>query len=166
QAGRIRRNRPPHGAGRGSHGAAAAAIAVEFPSGTRERERSAPVDSLVAVPNIFEPEFSEAREYRCARLGEQAGAEHLGASLYELGPGQGMVFHYHVQREELLIVLRGCVGLRTAEGWEDLSAGEVVAFPRGEHGAHGFANRGPEVVRVLVVSETNAPNSSVYPDTN
>jgi uncharacterized cupin superfamily protein len=77
-----------------------------------------------------------------------------------------MVFHYHVQREELLIVLRGRLSLRSADGWEELSQGEVVAFPRGERGAHGYRNDGDEPVRVLMISEMNAPNISVYPDRN
>jgi uncharacterized cupin superfamily protein len=77
-----------------------------------------------------------------------------------------MVFHYHVQREELLIVLSGRLSLRTADGWEALPEGEVVAFPRGERGAHGYENRGEAPVRVLMISEMNAPNISVYPDTN
>jgi uncharacterized cupin superfamily protein len=45
---------------------------------------------------------------RATRVGEQAGGEWLGANVYELGPGDEMVFHYHVQREELLVVLEGC----------------------------------------------------------
>jgi uncharacterized cupin superfamily protein len=77
-----------------------------------------------------------------------------------------MVFHYHVQREELLIALTGRVSLRTAEGWRELGEGEIVAFPRGERGAHGFENHGDEPVRVLVLSEQNGPNISVYPDSN
>jgi uncharacterized cupin superfamily protein len=101
-----------------------------------------------------------------ARLAEAAGSEYLGASLYELEPGQQMVFHYHLQREELLIVLAGRVELRSAAGWEELPEGEVVAFPRGERGAHGYRNAGDVPARVLVVSEMNGPNISVYPDTN
>jgi uncharacterized cupin superfamily protein len=42
----------------------------------------------------------------------------------------------------------------------------VVAFPRGERGAHGYRNDSGEPVRVLVVGEMNGPNISVYPDTN
>jgi uncharacterized cupin superfamily protein len=42
----------------------------------------------------------------------------------------------------------------------------VVAFPRGEHGAHGYRNDSDKRVRVLVISEMTAPNISVYPDTN
>jgi|SRR5438067_8563090 len=103
---------------------------------------------------------------RAARVGERAGAEWLGASVYELMPGEEMVFHYHVQREELLVVLSGRLSLRTAAGWEELPEGEVVAFPRGERGAHGYRNGGDGLVRVLMVSEMNGPNISVYPDTN
>jgi uncharacterized cupin superfamily protein len=118
------------------------------------------------MPNISDPRFEEGAEWRRARLGDEAGCEHLGVSLYELAPGQEMVFHYHVQREELLVVLEGRLALRTAAGWEELPEGEVVALPRGERGAHGYANRTDEPVRVLLVSEMNAPNISVYPDTN
>jgi uncharacterized cupin superfamily protein len=103
---------------------------------------------------------------QAVRLAERAGAEALGASLYELQPGDEMVFHYHVQREELLIVLRGRPSLRTADGWEGLPEGEVVAFPRGESGAHGYRNDTDEPVRLLMISEMNGPNISVYPDTN
>jgi uncharacterized cupin superfamily protein len=119
------------------------------------------------MPNVFGPAIDdETSEWRRAKLGEQAGCEHLGISLYELAPGQGMVFHYHVQREELMIVLVGRVALRTAEGWEELPEGEVVAFPRGERGAHGFENRTDAPVRVLMLSEMTGPNVSVYPDEN
>jgi uncharacterized cupin superfamily protein len=117
------------------------------------------------VPNLNDP-IPAASELSVARLAEQAGSEHLGMSLYELQPGEGMVFHYHLQREELLVVVSGTLALRTAAGWRGLPEGEVVAFPRGERGAHGFENRSEEAVRVLVISEQNAPNISVYPDTN
>src|SRR5919204_1998757 len=89
------------------------------------------------------------------RLADRAGSEYLGASLYELQPGDEMVFHYHLQREELLVVLSGRLSLRTAAGWRELPEGEVVAFPRGERGAHGFENRGDGLVRALVISEQN-----------
>jgi uncharacterized cupin superfamily protein len=117
------------------------------------------------VPNLNEA-VPRGADLSVARLGQQAGAEHLGISLYELKPGEGMVFHYHLQREELLVVLSGRLALRTAAAWRELPEGEVVAFPRGERGAHGFENQSDGVVRVLMFSEQNAPNISVYPDTN
>jgi uncharacterized cupin superfamily protein len=118
------------------------------------------------VPNIYDAELEPVEAGRRSRVGEAAGGEHLGASLYELAPGDAMHFHYHLGREELLIVLSGRLSLRTGDGWTELPEGEVVAFPRGERGAHGFENRGEAAVRVLVVSEQNAPNVSVYPDEN
>jgi uncharacterized cupin superfamily protein len=101
-----------------------------------------------------------------ARLGELAGAHRLGLSVYELQTGEGMEFHYHLQREELLVVLHGRLSLRTASGWRDVPEGEVVSFPRGERGAHGYENRTEQPVRVLMLCEQNAPNVSVYPDTD
>jgi uncharacterized cupin superfamily protein len=118
------------------------------------------------VSNLRDEPESSADGLSVARVGERAGAEQLGASVYELDPGEEMVFHYRVQREELLIVLEGPLELRTADGWESLSNGEVVAFPRGERGAHGYRNVGDLPVRVLVVSEQTGPNISVYPDSN
>jgi uncharacterized cupin superfamily protein len=118
------------------------------------------------MSNLNDPRETMADGIRAVRLAERAGAEHLGASLYEVQPGEEMVFHYHVQREELLIVLEGRLSLRSAAGWEELPEGEVVAFPRGERGAHGYRNNGDESVRVLMMSEMDGPNISVYPDTN
>jgi len=118
------------------------------------------------MSNLNDPRETMADGIRAVRVAERAGAEHLGASLYEVQPGEEMVFHYHVQREELLIVLEGRLSLRSAAGWEELSEGEVVAFPRGERGAHGYRNNGDESVRVLMMSEMDGPNISVYPDTN
>jgi uncharacterized cupin superfamily protein len=118
------------------------------------------------VPNIRTEDLYDESGYRRARLADQAGAEHLGLTVYVLPPGTGMHFHYHLQREELLVVLEGTVALRAAQGWEDVSEGEVRAFPRGERGAHGYENRTDKIVRLLMFSEQNAPNVSVYPDTN
>ena len=116
------------------------------------------------MPNVYSSELQETEDYRFARLGEAANGEQLGMSLYELAPGQGMVFHYHVQREELMIVLSGQLSLRTGDGWASLPEGEVVGFRRGERGAHGLENRTQAPVRLVMVSEMNAPNISVYPD--
>jgi uncharacterized cupin superfamily protein len=132
----------------------------------RQRGQTGPGRHNGAIPNVYRPQLENEDGYRRARLGEHAGAEALGLSLYELAPGEKMVFHYHVQREELMIVIRGSVAVRTADGWEDLPEGEVVAFPRGERGAHGYKNKGTQPVRLLMVSEMNGPNISVYPDTN
>jgi uncharacterized cupin superfamily protein len=125
------------------------------------------------VPNVYEAEFEPDAEpgagffHRRARVGRAAGAERLGASLFELPSGTApFPYHVHYANEELLIVLRGRPSVRTPEGWRELDDGEVVAFPRGEHGAHQVANFAEAPARVLIVSEMNGPDVVRYPDSN
>jgi uncharacterized cupin superfamily protein len=123
------------------------------------------------MANIVEPEFDPPDEAagfvrRRARVGRQAGAERLGASLYELEPGEtAWPYHFHFGNEELLVVLRGRPHLRTPDGWRELSEGDVVAHPAGRRGAHQVTNRSDGPVRFLVVSEMVGPDVVVYPDT-
>jgi uncharacterized cupin superfamily protein len=122
------------------------------------------------VPNIFDPDFDEPREHEGfralrARTGYQLGAERLGASVWEVEPGQAAYpFHYHFTEEELVIVLEGQPSLRTPEGWRVLETGEAVSFRRGRQGAHQLVNRSPERVRFLAVSTNGEPDLVIYPD--
>ncbi len=101
-----------------------------------------------------------------APVGAQAGAQELGASVYELEPGVvGAPLHVHHANEELLLVLAGTLSLRGPDGTQLLSAGAVVAFPRGQAGAHSLVNRSDAPVRYLVVSTTHRPDVVEYPDT-
>jgi uncharacterized cupin superfamily protein len=122
------------------------------------------------MANLFDPEFDADQErpgftYRRAKLGRQAGAEKLGASLFEIPPGQATFpYHVHTANEELLIVVEGRPSLRTPSGWRELEPGEVVAFPVGDEGGHQIHNRSEEPARVLVVSTMIAPEVNLYPD--
>jgi uncharacterized cupin superfamily protein len=122
------------------------------------------------MANLFEPEFDAESDrpgftYRRARLGRQAGSERLGASLFELAPGQAQFpLHYHLGNEELLIVVTGTPTLRTADGERELREGEVVALPVGERGVHQIVNRTQRPVRILLVSEMVGPDIVVRPE--
>ncbi len=122
------------------------------------------------MPNINDPVFDEPREqpgFQClrARLSRQAGSERLGLSLWEIPPGEAAYpYHYHLTEEELVLVLEGRPSLRTPAGWCQLEQGEVLAFPRGESGAHQFDNRTQETVRFLSVSTSGEPDIVLYPD--
>jgi uncharacterized cupin superfamily protein len=101
-----------------------------------------------------------------APVGAQAGARELAANIYELDPGAvGSPLHAHHANEELLLVLAGTPSLRGPDGTQLLSAGAVVAFPRGQAGPHSLVNRSDAPVRYLVVSTTNRPDVVEYPDT-
>jgi uncharacterized cupin superfamily protein len=122
------------------------------------------------VPNVFHSNLDEQGKrdgfrWRGESVALKAGSERLGASTYELPPGEATFpYHYHLANEELLIVLAGCPHLRSPGGWRQLDEGEVVAFPVGEGGAHQLVNRSDEPVRLLIVSEMRSPEICVYPD--
>jgi len=88
----------------------------------------------------------------------------LGASLYELGPGNFNIYHAHHGSEELLIVLRGRPTLRTPGDERQLEEGDVVHFPPGPEGAHGIRNDTEEPVRYLVAGTRVSPEVVEYPD--
>jgi uncharacterized cupin superfamily protein len=88
----------------------------------------------------------------------------LGASLYELRPGNFVVYHFHHGAEELLIVLRGRPTLKTEDGERQLAEGEAVHFPTGPDGAHGVRNDTDEPVRYVVAGIRVVPEIVEYPD--
>lgn len=110
------------------------------------------------MANVYEPDFDEPREHpgfscRRARIGHQLGTVKLGASVWELPPGQAAYpYHFHLGEEELVVVLRGTPSLRTADGWRELEEGEALSFPTGEQGAHQIVNRTDAAVSFLAVS--------------
>jgi uncharacterized cupin superfamily protein len=89
----------------------------------------------------------------------------LGASVFELGSGNTTAYHFHHGSEELVIVLRGRPTLRTPEGERQLAEGEVVHFPTGPDGAHGFRNDTDTPVRFVVTGIRVSPEVAEYPDT-
>ena len=122
------------------------------------------------MPNLNRPEFDDHREEpgfvaKRARLGRQAGAEKLGLSYWEVGPGQAAYpYHAHLTEEEIVIVLDGRPSMRTPDGWIELSEGDVVSFLPGDGGAHQLVNRTEDVVRFLAASTAGAPDITVQLD--
>src|SRR5207248_11175943 len=122
------------------------------------------------MPNVFRPDFDQQRDgepfrWRRAQLGHQAGAEQLGASLFELGPAASTFpSHCHHATEELVVVLDGRPTLRTADGERELAPGEVVACVPGPAGAHRIDNRTDAPATVLIVSTMVGPELVEYPD--
>jgi uncharacterized cupin superfamily protein len=119
--------------------------------------------------NVFDDEWGEQPEDwsggggKSKRLVQRGPL--LGASVYEFGPGNFGVYHFHHGAEELLIVLRGRPTLRTPEGERVLAEGEAVHFPRGPEGAHALRNDTDEAVRFIVAGTRVFPEVVEYPDT-
>ncbi len=106
---------------------------------------------------------------REAQIGPTIGAERLGASVYEVDPGESVnPYHYEGVEEEWLLVLQGSPTLRDPDGEHRLVAGDVVAFPAGPAGAHKITNRSDAVARIVMLSTIPRAEISicVYPDSD
>jgi uncharacterized cupin superfamily protein len=115
----------------------------------------------------YEPDDPDGYRAGMARFGPAIGASQLGASLYELPPGQSICrYHYEYPEEEWLVVLSGRVTLRHPGGEQELGAGDVVCFPPGPDGAHKVTCSGDEPARVLMASTKQTPAIAVYPDSD
>lgn len=101
-----------------------------------------------------------------ASVGERIGGQLIGASMSEVEPGDKLwPYHTHYLNEEWVIVLRGEPTLRTPEGEQTLTEGDVVCFPRGKKGAHQIVNRTDSPIRVLMLSSMIPGEVIEYLDT-
>jgi uncharacterized cupin superfamily protein len=113
----------------------------------------------------YDPADPEGFRTGMFRLGSEARAEHTGASVYELPPGQAVCpYHYEYGEEEWVLVLQGRPTVRTPEGTDQLEPLEIAFFPRGPAGAHQIRNDTDAPVRVLMFSEVVYPTATAYPD--
>jgi uncharacterized cupin superfamily protein len=124
------------------------------------------------MTNIFRPDCEEGERpegfrSRRARIGYELGTELIGASFWEVPPGQAAYpYHFHYADEELVIVISGNLSLRTPDGVRELEEGEAVRFPLGEEGAHQIFNSGEETATFLAISSHGRPDVIVYPDSD
>jgi uncharacterized cupin superfamily protein len=124
------------------------------------------------MANIYEPEFEQGDRpagfrSRRARIGYELGSELIGASLFELPPGEAAYpYHYHYADEEIVIVVSGRPTLRAPDGERELEPGEAVRFELGEAGAHQIRNDGEKTVTFLAISSHGRPDVVVYPDSD
>jgi uncharacterized cupin superfamily protein len=123
--------------------------------------------------NIAAPEFAfdsgDPEGFRSGmfRFGPLLGASQLGATVYELPPGQAVCpYHYEYAEEEWLLVLDGRPTLRHPEGEDVLAPWDVACFPIGPQGAHAVRNETDQTVRVLMWSTVKYPAATVYPDSD
>ena len=106
--------------------------------------------------NINRPEFNLTQEqpgysWRAAELGPAIGAARMGATLYELPPGEASFpYHYEYGCEEWLLLVSGSATLRDPDRDHALAAGDLVCFPEGPDGGHRVVNTGDVPARMVI----------------
>jgi uncharacterized cupin superfamily protein len=124
--------------------------------------------------NIHRPEIGhdegdpEGYQTGYDRLGPKIGATQLGATIYEMPPGQSICpYHYEYPEEEWLLVLEGTATVRHPGGEDELEPGDLVCFPTGPEGAHKVTNRASDGDLRVMMFSTKAPTGiAVYPDSD
>jgi len=89
----------------------------------------------------------------------------LNFDLRLLNPGQfSSPYHFHRNAEELFVVLSGSMTVRTPNGLEVMSTGDMVFFEMGETGAHQVYNHGIEPCIYLDIRTFTGADICEYPD--
>jgi uncharacterized cupin superfamily protein len=123
--------------------------------------------NVLGAATEADPQAPAGYRARMARFGPRLGARELGASVYDLPPGQAHCpYHWEEGDEEWLVVLAGHPSVRHPEGEQRLEPGDTVCFPAGPQGAHKVFNAGDEDARVLMLSTRHLPSVAVFPDSD
>lgn len=93
--------------------------------------------------------------------------ENLNFDLRQLNPGQyNAAYHFHRYAEELFMIVSGSATLRTPEGLEEVGAGDVVFFEKGETGAHQLYNHTDQPCVYLDIRTYIGHDICEYPDSD
>ena len=91
--------------------------------------------------------------------------KNLNFDLRLLNPGQfSAPYHFHRYAEELFMVISGSMTMRTQDGLEIITNGDIVFFEMGESGSHQFFNHGEEPCIYLDVRTFIGFDICEYPD--
>ena len=123
--------------------------------------------NLFSAPLEDSPERPDGWRFAFTRLAPELGASLIGASIYELPPGQSSFpYHYEYGCEEWLLVVSGRPTLRDPDGERRARARRRRLLPGGPDGAHRVANRTDEPARIVILSTKGFPAVAVYPDSD
>jgi uncharacterized cupin superfamily protein len=73
-------------------------------------------------------------------------------------------YHFHRNAEELFVVLSGSATLRTPEGFEEISEGDIMYFEIGPSGAHQIYNHTKEPCKYIDIRTFTGLDVCEYPD--
>jgi uncharacterized cupin superfamily protein len=93
--------------------------------------------------------------------------KNLNFDLRLLNPGQlSAPYHFHRFAEELFMIISGSMTLRTPDGFESVSSGDLIFFEMGESGAHQFYNHTSEPCTYLDIRTYIGYDVCEYPDSD
>ncbi len=102
-----------------------------------------------------------------SRVNKEVEPQHLNFDLRQLHPGQySAPYHFHRYAEELFMIISGSATVRTPNGFEVVTPGDMMFFEMGEMGAHQLYNHTDEPCTFLDVRSYIGYDVCEYPDSN
>ncbi len=108
------------------------------------------------------PDFSW---HSSPKLSKLVDSKHLHFDIRRLDSNKySYPYHFHRNAEELFVIMRGKVMLRTPDGFFELEEGDVVFFEMGSTGAHQLFNHTTETCQYLDIRTEAGIDICEYPD--
>jgi uncharacterized cupin superfamily protein len=99
------------------------------------------------------------------RLEEISKSKYLHFDIKSLFPGKfSYPYHFHRNAEELFMILEGEATLRSPEGYQTISKGNIIFFEEGSSGAHQLYNHTDDPLIYLDLRTKANVDVCEYPD--
>jgi len=117
----------------------------------------------------FQPDPNKIENFKLfsdvSRKNKGLNPKNLNFDLRLLNPGQySAPYHSHRFAEELFMIISGSLTLRTPDGLETVTSGDLVFFESGDSGAHQFFNHTSEPCTYLDIRTFIGFDICDYPD--
>jgi uncharacterized cupin superfamily protein len=100
-----------------------------------------------------------------SRLGKIVNSKYLEFYIVSLDPDKfSFPYHYHRAAEELFMIISGEATLRSPDGFETVSTGDIIFFEEGATGAHQLYNHSDSPCVYLDLRTTCGIDVCEYPD--
>lgn len=111
--------------------------------------------------------FHKGAETESAEISRHMTCRRLGYHMRRLLPGNAWpAYHYETGEEEMFLVWKGTMKVRTPRGLFPVRRGDLVAMPTGPAHAHQFVNDGGEPCDFLCLGVDRPQSLAYYPDTD
>lgn len=129
------------------------------------------------MPNIIKPNQIEYNELQSninpfkwlssPRLSELGASKDMFFNMRKLDSDKySYPYHFHRNAEELLIIFEGAATLRTPEGLQIITKGDIVFFEMGSSSAHQLYNHTSEPCVYFDLRTNNGLDVAEFPDSN
>jgi uncharacterized cupin superfamily protein len=109
--------------------------------------------------------MSEFEWHMSPRLGQLVNSKYLEFYIVSLDSGKfSFPYHFHRASEELFMILSGEATLRSPEGFQKVSQGDIIFFEEGSTGAHQLYNHSKSPCVYLDLRTTFGIDVCEYPD--